>query len=248
MTDAEFKQELETLEDSFDRVKRVAAEWHAFIAGKTNSRPTVTLAYLFRPGSIVVKDTVALLGKVSADKEAKDMFKSIFALIKPCVGCLGEFITAPAVKSSCAVEDVKGLFDLIHSRLLEEMPDSSGKDGLDIPQNTGDHKAYRIEIKQLAHRLSETLISSPKFPLIGKYPQARDYIIHCAKGEMYYKQCKAILDAKEAYGWSATSLLTFCKGGSTYDKKTNDTRQTKVSKKKRRVMRDLKGAWHDGVA
>lgn len=247
MTDAEFKQELETLNDSFNRVKRVVAEWHAYITGNCNLRPTVTLAYLFRPGSIVVKDTVALIGKVSADNEAKARIKAIYALIKPCVACLGEFITVPVIKSSCADGDVRGLFDLIHNRLVEEMPDSPDKGGLDIPQNTGDHKAYKIEIKKLAHRLSETLISSQKFPLICKYPQARDYINHCTKGDMYYKQCKAIQDAKEAYGWSATSLLTYCKGGSTYDKKANDKRQTKISKKKRCVRRDLKGAWHDAV-
>ena len=247
MTDSEFKRELETLNDSFNRVRRIAAEWHAFIAGRTNSRPTVTLAYLFRPGSIVVKDSVALVGKVLTGKEAKDRIKSIYALIKPCVECLDEFITVPTVKSSCAVEDVKGLFELLHARLLEEMPDSPGKDGLDIPQNTGDHRVYKIEIKKLAHRLAQELISSPKFPLICKNPQARDYIVNCSRGKIYFKECKVIQDAMEAYGWSLASLLTFCKGGSTYDKKTNDKRQTKISKKKRRIRRDLKGAWHDAV-
>lgn len=83
--------------------------------------------------------------------------------------------------------------------------------------------------------------------MICNYTQARDYIINCCRAKMYYEQCKIIQKAMEAYGWKPQSLLTFCKGGSTYDKKINDKRQTKVCKKKRLVSRGLKGAWHDAV-
>lgn len=252
MTDVEFKERFDSLGESCGRATRCISEWHKFVAGKVKSRPTTVLRHLFRPGSIIVKDVLYLITKSCADKteknKVKGRIKAIFDLIKPVVSSLEGFITVPTVRVTTDVEVVRGLFSLIHDRLVEEVVDGASETDLKIPQNTGDHKSYKIEIKKLAHRLAEAMRTNPKLPTICQYPQARNYIIGCTRGKLYFTQCKVIQEAMEAYGWSAESMLTYCKGGSTYDKKTNDKRQTKISKKKRRVTKDLKGAWPDGVS
>lgn len=247
MNDSEYQIAIEALKRSYARAQRRIAEWLRYTSGEESRQPTTRLSYIFRPQGLLVQDTLGLIAKVNSGEGVKVRSKAIYALIKSTVSELGQFITVPVIKPSSDIAVVRGLFDLIYKRLTEEMSDSQDGSELTVPQNTGDHTEYKVGIKKLAHRLCGVLISSSKFPLISKYPQARDYIVHCTRGQQYYTQCKAIQDAMEAYGWKSQSLLTFCKGGSTYDTKTNDARQTKVSKKKRRVSKDLKGAWHDAV-
>ena len=143
MTDAEFKRELETLNDSFNRVRRISAEWHAFINGKGKARPTTELAYLFRSGSIVVKDTVALIAKVAVDKDAKNRVRMIYSHVKSCVGSLDEFIMVPTVRITADVDVVRRLFSLIHERLKDGMVDAIGGVDLKVPEYGGDNKAQQ---------------------------------------------------------------------------------------------------------
>lgn len=248
MTDAEFKRELETLNDSFNRVRRISAEWHAFINGKGKARPTTELAYLFRSGSIVVKDTVALIAKVAVDKDAKNRVRMIYSHVKSCVGSLDEFIMVPTVRITADVDVVRRLFSLIYERLKDGMVDAIGGVDLKVPEYGGDNKAHNKAMKDLMHRLSQVMIGDKKLPAVRKYTHARDYINGCSREGRYYTQCKAIQDAIKIYEWKPSSQLTYCKQGSIEVKKTNDKRQAKINKRKRLFARDIKDAWHDGLA
>lgn len=251
MTETEYREALDSLEAAYERAARCIAGWQAFISGKIKVRPTTRILFHFRPGDLLVKDTLSLLKKVadskSTDAVSKSRVRTIAGMIKGILGRLGPFITVPVVRGTLNVESVRQLFELTHQRLVEEMDESAGKDDLTVPVNSGDNRAYNKAMKMLAHRLSQVIINNPKVKDVCNFPQARDYIISCKRGDLYFKQCLALQDAMTSFQWKPQSLLTFCKGGGVTDKKTNDKRQTKISKKKRCVRRDLKGAWHDAV-
>lgn len=251
MTEIEYRDELDSLKAAYDRAARCITGWQSFKSGRTKVRPTTRILFHFRPGDLLVKDTLALLKKVSTPESAAAMSKSrvktIAGLIKGILGKLEPFITVPVAKGVMNVESVRQLFDLTHRRLTEEMSESAGWDDLMVPVNAGDNRAYNKAMKMLAHRLSQVIINNPKVKEVCNFPQARDYIISCKRGELYFKQCSALQDAMTSFRWKPQSLLIFCKGGGVTDKKINDNRQTKISKKNRRVRSDLKGAWHDAV-
>lgn len=251
MTETEYREELDSLAAAYERAARCIAGWKSFKSGKTKIRPTTRILFHFRPGDLLVKDTLLLLKKVAVPKSAgtmsKSRFKTIAGMIKGILGQLEPFITVPVVKGELNVESVRQLFDLTHQRLTEEMDERVGEDCLAVPVNSGDNRAYNKAMKMLAHRLSQVIINDPKVKDVCSFPQARDYIISCKRGDLYIKQCSALQDAMTSFRWKPQSLLTYCKGGGVTDKKTNDKRQIKISKKSRRVSRDLKGAWHDAV-
>lgn len=251
MTEAEYKDEFKTLVGTFDWASRKIGEWHKYANGETTIRPTTELRYLFRPGSILVKDTLKLVSYLAkagvAKNEAKKRLTAIVGLIRPIVTALDGFITVPTVRITADVDDVRRLFSLIHERLKDGMTDGTGGVDLTVPEYTGDNKAHKKAMKDLMHRLSQVMIGDKKLPAVRKFTQVRNYIISCTREDRYYTQCKAIQDAIKVYEWKPSSLVTYCKQGSVEVKKTNDKRQAKINKRKRLVDKSLDGAWHDGV-
>lgn len=251
MIESEYIAEIESLKGSYERAKRCIADWERYKNGLKNIRPRTSIAYHFRPGALLVTDTLRLLGLIYKDRDQINTRKSgvngVVALIKDVLGCLKTFAEVPSAQSNMTVAEAKKLFEQTYQSLTEAKDESVGEVSLVIPTCGKDKAVYREDVKKLAHNLAQVLMESSKLHDVTNYRQARDYIIGCVRGRAYHKYCKVIQDAMESFGWSTTSLLTFCKGGSIYDQKTNDERQAKISKKKRLVTRDLVGAWHDAV-
>ena len=246
------KEEYLALLESYSQTcKRVCGKVEAW--KKQSATPIACQAiprppYHFRPNSILVMDAVKLCknAKLFDEKESKKIIASLGTNLKSIASSCAELITVPALKISGGEAAIKRWFELLYKRLCEELP-SDGIAPLVFPTQGGDISQFRNEVKDYVHRFAILLIHDKKLRDVLDYPQARDYIVKCTRGSLHYKECKQIQDAMIPLRWQSSSLLTFCKGGSNYDKKTNDKRQGKAGKKKRLVQKDLNHAWHDAV-
>lgn len=246
------KKEYLALFESFSQTcKKVSEKIEAWKNQGTNPgvcRANARLPYYFRPTSVFVKDALALYKNATLldKKESKKKIISLGAMLRAVAGGCEEVITVPILKTSGGEESLKKWFELLYKRLCEELP-SDRIAPLVFPIQGDDISEFRSEVKDYVHRFAILLIQNKRLTNVLDYPQARDYIINCTKGSLHYKECKQIKDAMIPLGWKPTSLLTFCKGGSNYHKKTNDKKQGKAGKKKRAVLRDLKYAGHDAI-
>lgn len=246
------KEEYLVLFESFSltcrRVSEKIEAWKEQCSTPDTCRVNARLPYYFRPESIFVKDALTLYKNAMLfdGKESREMIASLCAILKSVASGCDDLITVPVLKISNGEEALKNWLDLLYKRLCEELQ-SEGMAPLVFPTQDNDISEFRSEVKNYVHRLALQLIQDKRLKDVLDYPQARDYIVNCTKGSLRYKECKQIQDVMHTLGWKPTSLLTFCKGGSNYSKKTNDKKQGKSSKKKRAVLRGLKGAWHDAV-
>lgn len=231
------------------RVSKKIEAWKEQCSVQDVYRVNARLPYYFRPGSIFVKDALTLYKNAILfdGKESMEKIASLCAMLKSVASGCEDIITVPVLKISSREESVKSWLDLLYKRLCDELP-SDGIAPLVFPIQGDDTTEFRNEVKNYVHRLAQQLIQDKRLKDVLDYPQARDYIVNCTRGSLRYKECKQIQDVMHTLGWKPTSLLTFCKGGSNYSKKTNDKKQCKSSKRRRAVLRDLKGgAWHDAV-
>ena len=248
MNEEEYLALLKSFSQTCKKVCRKVEAWKKQNATPGACQTNARLSYHFRPNSIFAIDALRLCKNAILfdEKESKKMIASLGTMLRSVASGCAELITAPALKISGGEAAVKKWLELLYERLNEELP-SDGIAPLVFPTQGDDISKFRNEIKNYVHLFALQLIQDSRLKGVFGFPQARDYIVNCTRGSLHYKKCKQIQDTMIAFGWKPSSLLTFCKGGSNYGKKTNDKRQGKSGKKKRLVQKDLNHAWHDAV-